>query len=167
MTATGLWLRLSAGSAAALGSVLLIPVPAPTNGTTLSTAAVAGAVAGVALFGALARSAPRAVLGGWSRRDSTRSSFFVLWAGVEEALWRRLVLGGVALHAGWPAGLVVSTVGFAMCHRLGRSSHFLTGCAFGTIYLVTGRLLAAIVTHAIYNLLLDRALQRPVPVTAP
>jgi len=85
---------------------------------------------------------------------------------VEEILWRRLVLGGVASHAGWPAGLVTSTIAFAVTHRVGKSSHLVTGCAFGAAYLATGRLLAAIVMHATYNLLLDRALQRPVPGTA-
>lgn len=163
MTATGLWLRLSAGSAAALGSIVLIPIPAPTGSASVGAAVLVGGLGGIVLFSTLARTRPRARLEGWSRRDSTRSSFFVLWAGVEETLWRRLTLGGVALHAGWLVGLITATVGFAVTHRLEKLSHLVTGFAFGAIYLVTGQLLASIVMHAVYNVLLDRALHPPRP----
>ena len=161
MTATALWLRIVAGLCAAAGSVLLIPVSIPSHDVSLVTAALVGCAGGIVLFTVLARASPGVHRGTWSRRDTTRASFLVLWATVEELLWRRLALGGLAPHAGWLVALVVSSGAFAAVHRWGRASQLVTGIGFGTVYLATGRLLASIAMHAVYNLLLDQAQHRP------
>ena len=163
MTAAGLWVRLGAGTLVAACSLVLIPIPAPTPGLAVGPAAVAGCLAGIALFGLLARARPRLRLTAWTRRDTTRTSFFVLWAGVEEAVWRRCALGGLALQTGWPVALVGSSLAFAATHRFGRANHLATGFAFGSVYLLTGTLLAPIAMHAVYNVLVDQA----VPVLRP
>ena len=162
MTPAALWLRIGAGTCAAAGSVVLIPVPAPKHGFPLVAAAIAGSAGGFVLFVVLARALPT-VRAGWSRRDTNRSSFLLLWATVEELLWRRLALGGLALHVGWLVALAVSSAAFAAAHRRGRESQLVTGLGFGSVYLATGRLLASIAMHTVYNLLLDRALPRPLP----
>ena len=158
MTPLGLWLRVCAGTALAVGSLVLLPVRTPSMHLSIGTAGVLGCVGGACLFAGLARKRPQARLDGWSRRDWARSSFLVLWAGVEEAIWRRLALGAIALHTDWATALAASTVAFAVTHRSGRSTQLVTGLAFGSIYVLTGQLVAAIAMHAVYNLLLDRAL---------
>lgn len=161
MTAVRLWLRLGVGTAVAALTTVLIPIPAPTRGITTGPAALVGCLAGAALFCLLARALPPVRVTAWTRRDTTRTSFFLLWAWVEETVWRRLALGGLALQAGWPIALVGSSLAFAATHRFGRPSHVATGLAFGSIYLVTGTLLAPIAMHVVYNALLDRAIRSP------
>jgi ABC-2 type transport system ATP-binding protein len=58
----------------------------------------------------------------------------------------------------------VSTVGFAAAHvgaqgRRGALVHLVTGTVFGTVFLATGSLLAAISAHASYNLLVVLAVE--------
>lgn len=162
MTPAGLWLRLTAGVSAAAGSILLIPVESPAAlGVPAAPAVLVGVLGGVALFSGLARARPVVRRSPLTRRRINRSSFFLLWATVEEALWRRLVLGTLALHCGWVVALVGSSIGFALTHRVGWTGHLVTGLGFGSIYLATGQLVAAIAMHAVYNLLLDEALERP------
>jgi membrane protease YdiL (CAAX protease family) len=81
-------------------------------------------------------------------------------AGVEEAVWRGFVLGGLLMLVGpWPA-LAVSSAGFAVWHwsslRGLCAVHLVTGAAFGWAFLAGG-LPAAVLGHAIYNLLVDWA----------
>jgi membrane protease YdiL (CAAX protease family) len=140
---------------------VLIPIPAPVGGIPAGPATLVGCLAGAVLFGLLAQALPSARLEAWTRRDTTRTSFFLLWAWVEETVWRRLVLGGLALQTGWPIALVGSSLAFAATHRFGRPSNLATGFAFGSVYLVTGTLVAPIVAHAVYNVLLDRAARSP------
>ncbi len=82
-------------------------------------------------------------------------------AAFEEVVWRLTVTGRLAAAAGWPLGLAVGSVGFAVAHaRRGRAAvliHVLTGFAFGGLYLATGRLVAPVVAHGLYNLVLLRA----------
>jgi membrane protease YdiL (CAAX protease family) len=83
--------------------------------------------------------------------------YLVARAAVEEVVWRLAVTGRVAAAAGWPAGLALGSLGFALAHAGRRPAlplHLLTGLAFGGLYLGTGRLLAAVAAHAAYNLLL-------------
>lgn len=165
MTPAGLWLRLAAGVSAAAGSVLLIPLEAPAaTSVPAAPAALVGVLGGVALFSSLARARPVVHRSPITRRRLTRSSFFLVWATVEEVLWRRLVLGMLAVHGGWVVALVGSSIGFAVSHRVGWSGHLVTGLGFGSVYLATGQLSAAIAMHTVYNLLLDEELERsPVP----
>lgn len=79
--------------------------------------------------------------------------------GEEVVVWRWFVLGGLSPRIGWPAALLVSTLGFAVTHVRARSLrpvwvHMLTGATFGSIYVLTGRLVAAIACHAAYNVLI-------------
>ena len=165
MTPAGLWLRLMAGVSAAAGSLLLIPLESPAVFSVPAAPAVlVGVLGGGALFSSLARARPFVRRSPLTRRRVTRSSFFLLWAAVEEALWRRLVLGTLALHGGWVVALVASSIGFALSHRVGATGHLVTGLGFGSVYLATGQLVAAIAMHAVYNLLLDEELERPLTV---
>jgi membrane protease YdiL (CAAX protease family) len=81
-------------------------------------------------------------------------------AGLEEVVWRGIVLGGLLILVGpWPA-LAVSSAGFAVWHwpsLRGRCAvHIVTGTAFGCAFLAGG-LVAAMLGHALYNLLVDWA----------
>lgn len=81
-------------------------------------------------------------------------------AAFEEIVWRGICLGGLLLVVGpWPA-LAVSSTAFALWHwpsLRGRCAvHLVTGAAFGAAFLIGG-LAAAIVAHALYNLLVDWA----------
>ena len=160
MTATGLWIRLAAGVSVAAGSILLIPVDAPDARVSAGAGLILGVLGGVILFCALAGAGPLIRPSPLTRRRVTRSSFFLVWATVEEALWRRLALASLALQVGWLVALVGSSIGFALSHRAGWPSHLVTGLGFGSIYLATGQLLAAIAMHTVYNLLIDEELER-------
>ena len=79
-------------------------------------------------------------------------------SGFEEVVWRGIVLGGLLRPIGPAGALVVSSLAFALWHRrtLGCRCvvHLVTGVAFGAAFLAGG-LAAAIVAHAVYNLLVD------------
>jgi membrane protease YdiL (CAAX protease family) len=121
-----------------------------------------GPLAGAALFLVLAggRLPPR------PRTRLLGHTLAVRWlglgakAGLEEAVWRGLVLGGLVVAIGPAFGLVLSSLGFALWHwpALGARCgvHVLTGATFGTAC-VAGGLTAAIVAHATYNILVDWA----------
>jgi membrane protease YdiL (CAAX protease family) len=83
-------------------------------------------------------------------------------AGLEEVVWRGVVLGGLRIIVGPWAALAVSSAGFAIWHwpsLRGRCAvHFVTGVAFGAAFLAGG-LVAAILAHALYNALVDWAVQ--------
>src|SRR5205823_6221504 len=77
-------------------------------------------------------------------------------AGLEELFWRGLVLGALAVVAGSVGALTLSTALFGCLHRR-RGLHLLTGAAFGGVYLATGQLLAPILAHVSYNVLVCSA----------
>jgi ABC-2 type transport system ATP-binding protein len=77
-------------------------------------------------------------------------------AALEELFWRGLVLGALTLAAGAAGALALSSALFASVHRR-RRLHLVTGAAFGGLYLATGRLLAPVVAHAAYNVLVCSA----------
>jgi membrane protease YdiL (CAAX protease family) len=68
------------------------------------------------------------------------------------------VLAGLSMVAGAPGALAASSLAFAAWHRraLGRRCgvHVVTGAAFGAAFLAGG-LAAAVVAHALYNVLVD------------
>jgi uncharacterized protein len=81
-------------------------------------------------------------------------------AGLEEVAWRGLVLGGLmAVLEPW-AALAASSAMFAIWHwsslRARSAVHLVTGAAFGGVFLAGG-LVAAMLGHALYNLLVDWA----------
>jgi membrane protease YdiL (CAAX protease family) len=83
-----------------------------------------------------------------------------LGAGLEEVVWRGVVLAGLAAWFGSVVALALSSAGFAAWHwpSLGRRSawHLVTGGAFGGACLLGG-LTAAVLAHAVYNVLVDWA----------
>lgn len=158
--ARSLWIRVTFGATAALVSVLAIPIPAPAPARLGAASALAvGTAVGTLLFVALARARPR--LPRPDQLTATQFCFLIGWAGVEEALWRRLLLGGVAAIAGAVAGLITATILFASAHPGSRLTQVITGTAFGAAYLSTGRLGTAVASHAVYNLLVAGFRTRP------
>ena len=152
MSGRSLWLRVSIGVAGSAATVTFAPVPAPTSPRVGTAVAVLlGVSVGVLAFLALARVPPRLPRRG--ELTGAQLAFLLAWAWVEEVLWRRLLLGTVAVTAGVTVGFVVATALFALAHGQGRAAHLLTGAAFGGAFVATGRLGAAVASHAVYNLL--------------
>lgn len=78
----------------------------------------------------------------------------------EELLFRGLLQTGIAEQIGGPAGIVVAiaitSILFGACHWITPAYAVLATLAsvyFGTIFLLTGSLLAPLVTHALYDFL--------------
>jgi membrane protease YdiL (CAAX protease family) len=118
---------------------------------------IAGAGAFLLLAGgrfplALPRPFGRAVVLRWLALGAT--------AGIEEVVWRGIVLGGLMILVGPLAALAVSSAGFAVWHwsslRARCAVHLVTGAAFGCAFLAGG-LPAAMLGHALYNVLVDWA----------
>jgi ABC-2 type transport system ATP-binding protein len=144
------------------GTVALAVTVAPPVDGVLSgrgAATAIGAAAGAAVFLALGRA--RVSLGVVARvgrrRALARSVLLTGRSAYEEALWRGLLLGWLASTVGRLTALAAATTLFAASHvpSQGRraAAHVVTGAAFGGAYLLTGALLAAIVAHALYNVL--------------
>lgn len=159
-----LWTVAAVHAVAALGLLLFAHVsirPRVPSGFGLAI----GVVAAAGLFTTLARSHP--TIRGARRRAPTvivRGAFFAVRSASEEVLWRWFVLGSLAPVFGAGGALVVSTAGFAAAHmpaqgRRGAAVHLVTGTVFGTVFLSTGSLLAAISAHASYNLLVVLAVE--------
>jgi membrane protease YdiL (CAAX protease family) len=125
------------------------------------TQAALGSIAGAGTFllltgGRFPRLLPRPL----GRAMTVRWLAVVTHAVLEEIVWRGICLGGLLLVVGpWPA-LAASSVGFSLWHwpsLRGRCAvHLVTGAAFGAAFLAGG-LVAAIVAHALYNVLVDWA----------
>jgi len=81
-------------------------------------------------------------------------------AGLEELVWRGLVLAGLAVAVGTVPALFVSSAGFALWHRRALGCrcaiHLVTGLVFGATF-VAGGLAAAMLAHGVYNVLVDWA----------
>jgi len=124
-------------------------------------ALASGPACGAALFVALAGGRlPRAGV------PAPRRAFLLRWlalgghAALEEFVWRGLVLWALAFALGPVWALLLSSGAFAAWHapRLGRrcAVHAVTGAGFGVSFLVGG-LLAAVLAHCTYNVLVDWA----------
>ncbi|HEX2302130.1 MAG TPA: ATP-binding cassette domain-containing protein [Gaiella sp.] len=157
--------RLAAWTVVAVVALVFAPHVAPADPTLhpIGEALVVGGITGIALFAVLARRrVPAAVAIELPRRRlAARSIVLTAKSAQEEAIWRALVLGLLVDPLGRAGAVVVSTVLFAGAHlgRLGRASaaHLLTGAAFGSAYVATGRLHAAIAAHGTYNVLVGTA----------
>jgi membrane protease YdiL (CAAX protease family) len=122
---------------------------------------LAGPAIGIALFVILARDRPHvperpvAVV-------AARGAYLFAGAAFEELLWRGLGLVLLADLTGPLVALALTSGAFALWHRrsCGRQSavHVLTGLAFGGAFFVGG-LVAAILAHASYNVLVDLSVQ--------
>jgi membrane protease YdiL (CAAX protease family) len=129
-----------------------------TGDATLCRTAL-GALSGAAAFllltgGRVPLAVPRPL--GWS--TVVRWLNLGALAGFEEIVWRGVVLGGFLILVGPWAALGVSSAGFAAWHwpslRRRCAIHLITGAAFGAAFLVAG-LFAAMLGHALYNVLVD------------
>ena len=126
----------------------------------ISASIFAGALAGTLLFIVLSWGwhpfrRLRSVRIGWFL---PRMAFFTFRSVVEEILWRGFALQVLMSSTGPPVGFLLGTLGFAVAHGFfqgvpGVLAHVLTGATFGTVFLSTGSLTAAIVAHAVYNVL--------------
>jgi ABC-2 type transport system ATP-binding protein len=122
-------------------------------------AITAGLVTGLGLFVLLARRRPfsfcRASLP--RRRLVSRAAVLTATSAKEEALWRGLLLGFLVVPFGRAGAIAIGTALFAAAHVAGQgrvaAAHLLTGAAFGTVYVASGRLVAAMVAHGAYNVL--------------
>jgi ABC-2 type transport system ATP-binding protein len=129
-----------------------------------------GVAAGFGAFLLLGRTRiPLAVLThGGGRRAIARGILLTGRSAYEEALWRGLLLGWLASTIGRLGALAATTMLFAASHvpSQGRraAAQLVTGAAFGIVYLATGALLAAIVAHALYNVLVGLTLLGATPV---
>jgi membrane protease YdiL (CAAX protease family) len=126
-------------------------------------ALTSGPVCGATLFVALSGGRlPRARPAGRFRALALRWTWIGSLAALEELVWRGIALAWLALALGPIVALLLTSVGFALWHRprLGRrcAVHVVTGAAFGTAFLVGG-LVSAVLAHAIYNVLVDWAVQ--------
>jgi membrane protease YdiL (CAAX protease family) len=147
MSGVEAWGRLGLGTAVSAALLVALSPARPSLRLDLPLAALAGAVAGVTLYLAVARRRPLRPAG------LTKAGLLALAATNEEVVWRRVVLGEL-LRAGSLAAFAGSTLGFALVHRARVGLHFATGATFGCLYLVTGALAAPIAAHWMYNLLL-------------
>ena len=157
--------RLALWTAVALAAAVVAPPIEPLDGTPAGPggALAAGVAVGVALFASLARRPfPAAALGRVPcRRLAARSTILAVKSAQEEALWRGVVLGSLAVVVGRAGALVASSILFAAAHvrrqRAWAAVQLATGSAFGLVYVTTGRLLAAIAAHTTYNVLVGAA----------
>jgi ABC-2 type transport system ATP-binding protein len=141
--------RLTPGLLAGLVA-LAVGLPRPPPVLEGAWTPVLGLPVAAALFALVLRRRP-------ARRPSPLAGV-VLAAGaaLEELFWRGLVLGALARAAGGAGALALSSALFGCVHRR-RWLHLVTGTAFGGVYLLTGKLLASVVAHAAYNVLVCSA----------
>ena len=152
----------TAGLAAAaflLGGPTMEPrIPAPAG-------AAGGVVVAVWLFSVLAARAPVLRLpAGSGLPFGAKAAYLAIRAASEEVVWRWWLLGNLVATIGALPALGVSSACFAFAHaraqgRRGVAVHLVTGIAFGGVFLATGRLSAAVVAHAGYNLLVALAVE--------
>ncbi|HSL65087.1 MAG TPA: CPBP family intramembrane glutamic endopeptidase [Gaiellaceae bacterium] len=148
---------------ATLAAVVKLDVPGPEPRVDAAAAIGLALAAAVALFAALARLRVRPLVPRRAHRSAAArlGLHFSARAAYEEAVWRGLVLGPTSGALGAAPGLAVSTLGFAASHvgTQGRraAAHLLTGATFGSLYLATGHLLAAVLAHAAYDVLVTAA----------
>jgi ABC-2 type transport system ATP-binding protein len=167
-----LWSRtLTLGVVAAASSLVAAP-RAPATSVPAPLAVAVAVALGVGLFSALAQRRPVWSLPrGGLPRFAPRGAYLAASAAAEEVVWRRLLLAFLAVRYGWPAGLALTTVGFAVAHRrrqgrFGVAVHLVTGASFGGVFVATGSVAAAITAHAAYNLLVALAVEQHAPARA-
>jgi ABC-2 type transport system ATP-binding protein len=162
------------GSVAALAFVHIHP---PLTQLDALPALLGSVAAAGLLFALLSGQAP------WRGRPPFRcagslgvkAAYTSITSTAEEVLWRWLVLGGLAPFVGLVPAFLAATAGFALMHGTRRRDvlvvHLATGAVFGGVYVLTGRIEAAILAHALYNWLVLCALAAaaprvPLPATA-
>ena len=118
-----------------------------------------GLLVGFLLFFALSKGRSR--VGGKgprSWRSPLLPAIVVATSVAEEVIWRGFVLFRLVLPIGPVFALLVATLGFSLAHlhpggRTRAWVHGGTGLVLGVVFLATGALLAPIIAHVSYNLL--------------
>jgi ABC-2 type transport system ATP-binding protein len=155
---------LDLGRCWAVGAVVLLAVPpptAPTFGFPAST--LVGVGAAFVLYAVLARGRfPQARLRDTRRRRlAAKAVYLTSRAVLEEAIWRGLLLGALLLALEPWRAIATSSALFALAHwrtqRWGMLAHLATGTTFALLYVGSGSLVAAMVSHVTYNLLVATA----------
>jgi membrane protease YdiL (CAAX protease family) len=140
---------------------VLPPMTAADAGVPAGAEIAAAALAGAALYAALARGRLGGVLRGLrpDRRVVTQGAVFALTATAEEVIFRGFLLAALVLELDLPVvgALLVATVAFALMHvdahgRRGALTHLLTGLVFGAVFVTTASVAAAAACHVTYNL---------------
>ncbi|MGZ4389481.1 MAG: CPBP family glutamic-type intramembrane protease [Gaiellaceae bacterium] len=151
MTGLQLWLRFGTGTAFACVLLAFVQPPEREAWPVLPAVAV-GLVCGASLFVGIERrppTLPRPIVAVdvWLAKHAALG----LWAGVEEVVWRRTVLGELARVLPALAALAVSSLAFGLCHRARSPLHVVAGLVFGAVFLAGGSLAGAWAAHAAYN----------------
>lgn len=142
-------------------AIVVAPSVEPLDPTLhgLANGVVFGCVVGGAIFVVLSRRRiPAAAVAALPRRRLVaRSVVLTAKSAQEEALWRAVLLGFLIGPFGRLLAIGATTALFAAAHvhrqRRSAAAHLVTGSAFGVVYVVTGRFLAAVAAHATYNVL--------------
>lgn len=95
----------------------------------------------------------RSAMGHWTTPQLALIS--ILAGFCEETLFRSVLQGFLSQELGILAGLVLSSVMFGLCHWITHTYAFLAalvGLYLGGLWLLTGNLLAPIVAHALYDM---------------
>ena len=159
-----LWTRTSMHAAVAAALLAFAQVSVYPRVPAAGAVAV-GLGAATMLFAGLTRARPRFRPTRWrANRLIARGAFYTLRSASEEVAWRWFLLGSLIPAVGMPGAFAASTAGFAVAHagsRPGRTVaiHACTGGIFGGVFLATGSLLAAVVAHGGYNLLVLLAVE--------
>jgi membrane protease YdiL (CAAX protease family) len=156
--------RLTVAAIGTTGLLVLVSPAEPAPRVGIPGAALAGVVAGLLLYVAVARRRP--YIPPLVPPALAACCVLVVAAASEEVVWRRVVLGEL-LRAGPVAAAAGSTLGFALVHRTRQGLHLGTGATFAGLYLATGALAAAIAAHWVYNVLLLTLAERSVSKEAP
>jgi membrane protease YdiL (CAAX protease family) len=141
-----------ASAACATALLTLAPIRGPVPHLRMTTALLVGVGAGTSVFVALAR--PRRLTPPPPRLLAIASAV----ATSEEIVWRWGVVAGMSPLLGVAGALAAGTLGFAFGHVPLRAvqrlpPYLAVGAGFGLVFLVTGRLSAAIAAHCAYNAL--------------
>jgi ABC-2 type transport system ATP-binding protein len=160
---------IAISACATVAALAFVSVDPPLTRLDVPLSLVASVGAGLLLFALLSgelpgrRRPPRRKV----RSIGIRGAYLTITSAAEEVLWRWLVLGGLAPVVGLGPALLASTGGFALSHGVRRRDvlavHLVTGSMFGGVYVVTGRIEAAILAHALYNWLVVAAIESASP----
>ena len=159
-----LWTRTSMHAAVAAALLAFAQVSVQPRVPAVAAVAI-GLGTGTMLFVGLTRARVCFRPGRWRAYTLiARGAFYTVRSAAEEVAWRWFLLGSLIPAVGTPGAFVASTAGFAVAHsgpRLGRTVavHACTGAIFGGVFLATGSLLAAVVAHGGYNLLVLLAVE--------
>jgi ABC-2 type transport system ATP-binding protein len=146
-------------------ALLALAAPGTEARATAPASLAGGALVALVLFSGLAARRPTVWLGPGRRAAvAMKGGYLTIRAASEEVVWRWWLLGSLLGAIGVLPALGVSTACFALAHagsqgRRGVAVHLVTGAAFGAVFLVTGRLAAAVAAHAGYNLLVALAVE--------